>query len=216
LHGRRNQRRSSRNEYSRVSSHENVDSIGSIIGYFIADTIIFAIGPVFSIAGFYIVNGNFSVKYAAASSFIFALLSYIFGVYISQLASSLKDRLISRAHVSKILERSDYALDRYSPDSGRLRGKDRPFGRPEQRQIACCVSGRASKPLVDRAAAPKCGASPAPRRTSTIVSLPYLTASPVMPARAVPATGRSAIGYRRTSAATPRLRPAGRSRSGHG
>jgi hypothetical protein len=44
-------------------------------------------------------------------------------------------------------------LDRHSPDSGSPRGQSRPFGRLEQRQIACRGPGRRSKPPVDRAEA---------------------------------------------------------------
>jgi hypothetical protein len=41
------------------------------------------------------------------------------------------------------------AFNRHSPDSGSWREEDRPFGRLEQRQIACCVYGRPSKLLFE-------------------------------------------------------------------
>src|ERR1700756_1435658 len=98
-------------------------------------------------------------------------------------------------------------VNRHSPDCGSWREEDRPFGRLEQRQIACCVYGRPSKPPLDRATARKRVALPASGRTSGVVVDIWPVA--LMPARAVPAAGRSATECRRTSVAAPRLRPVG-------
>ena len=71
-----------------------------------------------------------------------------------------------------------------------------PFRRLEQRQIAGCVSGRASWPPLGSAAAPKHAALLTTRRTSPIVPSPYLTSTPALPNGGVGRTCRTLRGVR--------------------
>ena len=109
-------------------------------------------------------------------------------------------------------------LNRHSPDSRPFQGQDRASDRLEQRQIAVAASKGPSKLMVDGGPTLKRAALLVPRCTKAYLSphcrCTWLTL--VMPARAVPAAERSATGCRRTSVATPRPRPSGRSHSARG